>query len=211
MFKRIRKFKKLQKSKAMKEAYELDYNKDGTVQLNVGLSDANDFFSPYSYKSYELMNPDVIDYINMCEASIPVKEELSLDIYTETTTTNTMKQRMRKAVKRHHAEQIVIVNKKLKRNLIQGITFSIVGILILLVEAILYKMVSNMYLDTILAVIGWLFLWDGLEVMLADRSELRRKKLRSLRLMNAKVHIRKYSRKIRRQFRIGEFEDFDEE
>lgn len=210
MFRMLRRFRKLKQTKAMQEAYELDYNKDGSVQINVGLPDAEDFFSPYAYKSYELMNPGVIDYINMCEASIPKKEELSLDIYTENPTTNTMKKRIRKAVKRHHAEQVVIINRKLRHNLIQGLTFSILGVLILLVEAFVYRMVSSMYLDTILAVVGWLFLWDGLEVMLADRSELRRKKLRSLRIMKAKVHIRKYSLKIQRQYKIGEYEEDDE-
>jgi len=210
MFKFFKKFRKLERSKAMREANELDYNKDGSVQINVGLPDAEDFFSPYAYKSYELMNPEVIDYINMCEATIPKKEELSIDIYTENPTTNTMKQRIRKAVKRHHAEQIVIVNRKLRHNLFQGLTFTLLGFLILLVEAFVYRVVSNMYLDTILAVVGWLFLWDGLEIMLADRGELRRKKLRSLRIMNAKVHVRKYSLKIQRQYKIGEYEEDDE-
>ena len=41
--------KKANKSVAMKEAQELDYNDDGSVQINVGLKDADDFFSPYSF------------------------------------------------------------------------------------------------------------------------------------------------------------------
>ena len=211
MFNRIKKIKKLKRSKAMREASELDYNADGSVQINVGLKDSDDFFSPYAYKSYELMNTDVIDYINMCESTIPIKSEVSLDIYTETPTTNAEKQRIRKAVKRHHAEELIITNKKLRHNLIEGLIFSIIGIIILFVEAVLYTKFANMYLDTILAVIGWLFLWDGIEVMLSERSELKRAKIRSMRLMNAKVHVRKYSKKIQRQYGFGEFEDSDEE
>ena len=78
------------------------------------------------------------------------------------------------------------------------------------VEAILYVKFENMYLDTILAVVGWLFLWDGLEVMLSDRSELKRKKIRSYRLMNAKVHVRKYSKKIQREYSFGDYEETEE-
>ena len=211
MFKRLHTLKKLKRSKAVREANELDYNADGSVQINVGLKDSDDFFSPYAYKSYELMNTDVIEYINMCEATIPVKEKVSLDIYTETPTTNSEKIRIRKAVKRHHAEQLTIVNNKLKRNLIEGLIFSLIGFLILFVEAILYVKFENMYLDTILAVVGWLFLWDGLEVMLSERNDLKRKKIRCLRLLDAKVHVRKYSRKIQRQFKFGEFEEYDDE
>lgn len=211
MFKHLKNLRKLKRSKAVREANELDYNEDGSVQINVGLKDSDDFFSPYAYKSYELMNTDVIEYINMCEATIPIKETVTLDIYTETPTTNTEKQRIRKAVKRHHAEQLAIVNHKLKRNLIEGWIFSIIGILILLVEAILYVKFENMYLDTILAVVGWLFLWDGLEVMLSERHDLKRKKIRCIRLISAKVHVRKYSRKIQRQFKFGEFEEEEDE
>ena len=211
MFKRLHTIRRLNRSKAVREANELDYNADGSVQINVGLKDSDDFFSPYAYKSYELMNTSVIDYINMCEATIPVKEKVTLDIYTETPTTNSEKIRIRRAVKRHHAEQLTIVNNKLKRNLIEGLIFSLIGFLILFVEAILYVKFENMYLDTILAVVGWLFLWDGLEVMLSERNELKRKKIRCLRLLDAKVHVRKYSRKIQRQFKFGEFEEYDDE
>lgn len=211
MFKRLNTLKKLKRSKAVREANEFDYNEDGSVQINVGLKDSDDFFSPYAYKTYELMNTDVIEYINMCEATIPVKDAVSLDIYTETPTTNQEKIRIRKAVKRHHAEQLAIVNQKLRRNLVEGLIFSIIGFLILFVEAILYVKFENMYLDTILAVVGWLFLWDGLEVMLSERHDLRRKKIRCIRLINAKVHVRKYSRKIQREFGFGEFEEIDED
>jgi len=211
MFNRLNKIRKINKSKAMREANELDYNEDGSVQINVGLRDSEDFFSPYSYKTYELMNPEVIDYIDMCESTIPVKDEVTLDVYTENPTSNSEKQRIRKAVKRHHAEQLVAINAKLKHNLIQGLMFCLIGVVILLVEAILYSIVENMYIDTLLAVIGWLFLWDGLEVMLYERGELKRKKIQSMRLINAKVHVRRYSRKIQREYSFGEFEEDDDE
>lgn len=202
--------KKLKKSKAMKEAKTLDYNENGQVQINVGLPEADDFFSPFSYLTYELMNPAVIDYIDMCEASIPLNEEVCLDIHTEESTDNEEKKRIRTAVKRHYAEQIVIIEKKLKRKTISGLIWSILGILILLLEAIIYPIIDSMYLDTILAVVGWLFLWDGMEILLSDRSSLKRKLIKSYRLMNAKVHVRKYSRKIQRAYGIGDFEEDDD-
>ena len=182
MFKHLHNLRKANRSKYVREANELDYNEDGSVQINVGLKDSDDFFSPYAYKSYELMNSSVIEYINMCEATIPVKDKVSGDVYTETPTTNAEKQRIRKAVKRHHAEQLAIVNQKLKRNLIEGLIFSFIGILILFIEAVLYVKFENMYLDTILAVVGWLFLWDGLEVMLSERHDLNEKRFAVLGL-----------------------------
>ena len=211
MFKHLKRIKKINKSVAVREANEIDYDEEGRAQINVGLKTADDFFSQYSYKTYEFMNPEVSNYINMSEASIPVKDDLSIDIYTEEPTDNEEKKRIRRAVKRYHAEQLVIVNKKLRRNFVQGLIFSILGILILLAEAIIYNVIENMYLDTLLAVIGWLFLWDGVEVWLDDRAELKRKKLRSYRILNAKIHVRKYSRKIQREYGFGEFEEEDDD
>lgn len=210
MTKRKKLLQKLKKNNAIKEATELDYNKDGSVQINVGLIDADNFFSPFSYKTYELLNPSVVDYINMCESSIPQHEEISIEVHTETPTTNEMKKRIRSSIKRYYAEDVVVINKKLKRKTFSGILWSLLGIVILFLEAFLYAIVSNMYLDTILAVVGWLFLWDGIEIILDDRTALKRKQLRDYRLLNAKVHVRKYSKKIQRQYGIGEFEDDEE-
>lgn len=202
---------KLKKNAAIKEAKELDYNKDGSVQIPVGLKEAGDFFHPYSYLTYEIMNPNVKDFIETFEASIPAEENVSIDIYTETQTTQEEKKRIRRTVKRHYAEEIVAGESQLKRESSKAIWFCVIGFIILLAEAILYHFFENMYLDTILAVIGWLFLWDGLEVLLYERSGIRAQLIRSYRLLNAKVHVRNYSQKIKREYGIEDEEEEDEE
>ncbi len=210
MFKRIKKIKKLEKSKVWKEATARDHDKDGRAIIEVGLKNAEDFYLPYSYRSYEFMNPEIEEYLDMCESSIPSHEELSIDIYTETDTDNEEKVRIRQTVKRHHAEQLVVIKQKLKSNLLEGAIFCLLGFIILFVEAILYATISNMYLDTILAVVGWLFLWDGMEVLIYERKEMLREKRAIIRFLNAKVHVRKYSLKMQREYGFGEFEEDDD-
>ncbi len=195
--------KKLRKSTAMKEAYTLDYNKDGTVQINIGLKDSEDFFSPYSYKSYELMSPGIIDYINMYEASIPVSEDISIDIHTENPTTTETKKRIKLAVKRHHAEELVLINKTLKRRTLLGLLYTLIGASIILFEAFAWSFLEKIFLESLLTVVAWFFTWCGIEILLGDRSELKRKQIRSYRIMNAKVHVRQYSKKIKREYGIG--------
>ncbi len=211
MFKRIKKKNKLEKTKVWKEATERDHDKDGRAIIEVGLKNAEDFYLPYSYRSYEFMNPEIEEYLDMCEASIPPNEELSIDIYTETDTDIEEKKRIRKTVKRHHAEQLVVVKKKLKSNLLEGLIFCLIGFVLLFIEAVLYSLVENMYLDTIMAVVGWLFLWDGLEVLLYERKDLLVEKRAAIRFFNAKVHVRKYSLKMQREYGFGEFEEDDDD
>ncbi len=203
--------KKLQKNSAIKEARELDYNEDGSVQINVGLKEADDFFHPYAYLTYEFMNPDVKDYIETYEASIPEDKEITIDIYTETPTTQEEKKRIRRTVKRHYAEEIVASEGELKKETSRAIWFMVLGFVILLVEAVLYSVFENMYIDTILAVIGWLFLWDGLEIYLYERAEIKSQLIRCYRMLNSKVHVRNYSQKIKREYGIEDEEDDDED
>lgn len=210
MTKRRKLLKKLKKSSAVKEAMELDYNKDGSAIINVGLVEAEDIFSPFAYKTYELLDCDVVEYINTYEKSIPLGDDISIDVYTEEATDQDMKKRIRTAIKRHYAEDLVIVNKDIKSQTISGIIFSIIGVLILLLGVFLSFKLNNLYFDTIVSVIGWLFLWDGFEILLLSRRELKRLQLRDYRLLNAKIHVRRYSQKIQREFGIGDFEDEEE-
>ncbi len=207
MFEKRKALKKLKKTPAYKEAMEIDRDKEGRAQIFVGVKEADQLFSPFAYKTYELLDTGVTDYIDMCESQIPITEELSLEIYTEEKTTNDEKKRIRRAVKRHYAEKVVYLKRKNRKNTWTGLILSAIGLVILFLEGVLYAKVSNLYLDTIMAVIGWLFLWDGAEVFLWDRSDLNREKIKSYRLMNAKVHIRRYSEKIQREYGIGEFEE----
>ena len=203
--------KKLEKTPAMREARQIDYTNDDRAIIDVGAKSADEIFSPYAYKTYELLNPGVVDYINMCAASIPQNDETSLDFYIEEPTTNTEKSRIRKAVKRHNAEQVVIINKKLFRSLLIGLLFCFIGLAVMILTAVFYTSLHAIYINEIMAIIGWMFLWDGLEYILEDRGELMRKKIRCFRLMNAKVHVRQYDRKIQREYGFGEFEEEEEE
>lgn len=209
MFRRKKLIEKIENSSAMKEARQIDYSEDGRAIIYVGAKSADEMFSPFAYKTYELLNPVVVDYINMCEATIPSNDEISLDIYTEESTTNIEKRRIRQAVKRHNAEQIVNINKRLKRSMLIGSTFCLIGLLVMILTAVFYQNLHKIYIQEILAVVGWMFVWDGLEYILEDRSELMRKKNRCIRLMNAKVHVRQYNKKIQREYGFGEFEEED--
>lgn len=210
MLKKLKLLRKADRSVAMREAEELDYNKDGTVQINVGLKDADDFFSPYSYLSYELTNTEVIEYINMCEESIPDSEQLSIDIYTESNTTNEQKKRIKQSIKRYYAERIVRLKRKQKNNIILGIFYMILGFVVLLLESFFYDFFVSTHTVFLIEVVGWVFLWDGLETIMGEWSTIGEQKKQSYHLLNAKIHVRQYSKKIKREYGIGEYEDEDD-
>lgn len=211
MLKKLKLVKKANKSIAMKEAKELDYNKDGSVQINVGLKSADDFFSPFSYLTYELTNTEVINYINMCEEPIPDKLPVTVDIYTETPTTNEEKKRIRKSIKRYYAEKIVRLKKQQKKNIIVGLSYILLGIILLLLESFFYDFLNSFHSVFLVEVVGWVLLWDGLETAFGEWNTIGQEKKQSYHLLNAKIHVRQYSKKIQREYGIGEYEEDSEE
>ena len=207
MLKRFKLSRKIEKSSVMKEARQLDYNKDGSVQINVGLKNAENFFSPYSFKTYEMTNPEIIDYINMCEESIPKNDRISLDIYLETPTTKETKKRIRNSIKRYYAEKVVRLKKQKKRNFLFGLFYILFGIALLLLESFFYEFFQQIHIEFLLDVIGWLFLWDGVETLIGEWDSIRQELNQSYHLLHARIHIRQYSKKIQKEYKIGDFEE----
>lgn len=203
--------KKLKKNSAIKEAQDLDYNKDGSVQITVGLKESDDFYSPYAFWTYEFMNPEVKDYIETYESSIPIHESVSIDIYTETPTTQEDKKRIRRTVKRQYAESIIVTEREYKKNVWQSIIFFGIGIVLSIVEVLLFGMLENSYIDTILGIFSCMFAWDGLETLVYDCPIIKRQLIRQYRIFNAKVHVRQYSQKIKREYGLDEEDDEEDD
>ena len=210
MFRRHRQIKKLKKSIAWRDAEEQYYDKEGRAIINVGIQNADDIYSPFAYKTYELLNTEVSEYINICEGAIPFEDDVCIDFYTENPTTNVEKTRIRQTIKRHYAEQAVAADRQLRKNLIQGLLFVFLGVVILTLEAV-FCLLDLSQLWLLLDVVGWLFLWDGIEIIIEDHSDLKREQLKAYRLMNAKVHVRQYDIKIKREYKLGEFEETEDE
>ena len=209
MFKKTKIINKLKRSKVMKEAQTIDFDKEGRAKIDVGLKNANDFFSPFAYKSYELLNVGVVDYIDMCASAIPFDYDLTIDVYTETPTTNAEKNRIKQAIKRHNAEKVVVNKNKIKSSVFKGLAWLIGGLALLLGELFLFKL-KPAY-GILLDIAGWVFAWDGIEILVSQIGSLRRKLHHNYRLMNAKVHVRQYSKKIQREYGIGDYEEDEEE
>lgn len=210
MFDFLKRQKKAKRSKALKEANELDYDDKERAQIEVGLKTADDFFSPYSVLTYLLMNPAVAEYIETCESVIPANDDVSIDIYTEEPTTSEEKRRIRKAVKRHNAEKIVVLNKQLHKKTLIGSVYIMLGLIVLLMD-IIFDLGKITGINTFFEVILWIFIWDGVEKVFIDGSDIAQKRNSCYRLLTAKVHVKKYPIPVQRKFAIGDYEEEDDE
>ena len=126
--------RKLKKSTPMREAEKIEYDDQGNAIINVGLKELEDFFYPCSFKTYDMVSKDVIEYVEMFAGQVPQKENLSIDIYTEEPTDNFDKKRIRRAVKRHYAEKIFNQSKSMKKDILWGSILMLLGVLVAMLE-----------------------------------------------------------------------------
>ena len=200
--------KKIKNYKAVETAKEIDYAEDGSAIINVGLKHADDFYNPVCYKTYEMINPEVLRFIDENQKGIPADKNLNIDIAVEKRTTNDEKKRIRDTVKRHAAEEVVALKSVLRRKLISGLTFFVLGIILLLVGIMFDGESSSSVIINTVVIIAWVFEWDAIEMLLFERHTLKRRLIRKFNLLNAKVHIRQYSKAIIREYEI-ELDDED--
>ena len=194
--------KKIRNYKAVETAKELDYAEDGSAIINLGLKYADDFYNPVCYKTYEMINPEVLDFIEENQRVIPIDKDLNIDISVEKRTTNEEKKRIRDTVKRHAAEEVVALKKRLNNKLISGLAFFVLGIVLLLIGILFDGESSSSVIVNTIVIIAWVFEWDAIEMLVFDRHNLKQRLIRKFNLLNAKVHVRQYSKAIIREYDI---------
>jgi hypothetical protein len=194
--------KKIRNYKAVETAKEIDYAEDGSAIINVGLKHVDDFYNPVCYKTYEMINPEVLHFIDDNQKGIPADKNLNIDISVERRTTNDEKKRIRDTVKRHAAEEVVALKKRLNNNLISGLAFFVLGIVLLLVGMLFDGESSSSVIVYTIVIIAWVFEWDAIEMLVFDRHNLKQRLIRKFNLLNAKVHVRQYSKAIIREYEI---------
>lgn len=204
---KLKLLKKVDKSPEMRIARELDRGGDGSVIINVGLKSYEEIFSPYSYLTYEMISDEVTNYLGMCEESLPPSCPLSIDIYTETATSGEQKRRIRQSIKRYYAEKLVRLKRQQKKNILLGGGYIIIGIILLLLESFYYDFFNGFHSVFLVEVSGWVFLWDGLETIMGEWSTIGQQKRQCYHILAAKIHVRSYSQKIKREYKVGEFEE----
>ena len=199
MSKRSKIIKKLKNSSAYKDAETWDYNDNDDVIIQIGLKNVEDFFNPYSYKDYELVNTELLDFIYTNEKTIPISESITLEINTECPVNKDDQQRIKETLKRQHAEDVIVVNKKLKQNFLSGIINFLLGVLILAGTLFLENnefFMSNVLINTLM-IIAWVFVWKAIEQLFIERVRLKNLLIRNYRLMNAKVNIQQYKKTVK--------------
>lgn len=169
-------------------AEEVEETSDGRAIVDITVDDLDDFYSPYSPKSFKLLNPQMVEYIDEYSKTIPASQELILRI-SATNKTDEAKNRIKKTIRRTFVEKIANINTELRRNLLSAIIFMAVGILFLAGVIIANTLDLGATVYEILDIIAWVFVWEAVDIFFMERHKKRVEKLRYAKLAVAEIEF----------------------
>ena len=137
---------------------------DGKAYVNVDLTKIETPFSVFSYD--KRMDPEIFDYIDnqvyYLRAAIPVV--INFDDggkYSET-----LKEKIRKYVKRHYSLQYEDKRLEHKKSLLFGLGLFLTGLLILLIHFVVVfgpDYPSKQVFDELTLILTWMFIWQSMD------------------------------------------------
>lgn len=171
-------------------AKTIDLTSDGKAIIEVAVDNADEFFSPYSVRGDEVMNPELNDFILENENNIALNKKLKVNIYVNEENQKNFS-KIKKTFRMNYADKLATCDSWLKRNLIKSLVFLIIGIGLLAVYAASIIFDFHIIIQCVCEVVSWVFLWEGVQQITIEQSAKRLERKRLLRLVNSEISVRK--------------------
>lgn len=171
-------------------AKTIDLTSDGKAIIEVAVDCADEFFSPYSVRGDEVMNPELNDFILENENNIPLNKKLKVNIYVNEEDRKNFS-KIKKTFRMNFADKLATCDSWLKRNLLKSILFLVIGIGLLAVYAVSVVFDFNIIIQCVCEVVSWVFLWEGVQQITIEQSSKRLERKRLMRLVNSEISVRK--------------------
>lgn len=186
MFNKIRKMRQLNKKLESFEPYETDSQGRRLIRLHV--NDVDSFLAPLSVDGVPVISDDTAYLLNfyLRNLSTTDDEELCFEITGHDLSDNE-KEIYKKAIKNYYKEEFLDNNDKFKDNLLSCVSMFIIGILIFVGKLVIGRLLGDLKLFEFMDIVIWVFFWEGLDMVVFRRPELREKQIRNLKILEAQI------------------------
>lgn len=178
-----------------------NYNsRNNSYEISLSLRNYEEIYNPYDYSQYRKrdMDEDFLDYIYDESVGIPLKHNVKLnfhikeEVYDENKTKN-----LKNAIKNNFTWRMGINTSRLKELYKKCLLLLIGGAIFLIATFIFSNAIKSdsAFFDAFgegLSIIGWVFLWDLVEILSFDVSKLKKKRKYLKRLIESKVEFETY-------------------
>ncbi len=185
--------------KRLENLYTYNARKD-EYEISLSIRNYEEIYNPYDFSQYKRrdMDEDFLDYIYNSSLDIPLNHKIKLnfhlkeEVYEEEKSKN-----LKNAIKNNFTWRRSIVTNKLIQKLKECVLLLFAGVLFLVLAFVILPLIQNpgTGLDLLvesLSIIGWVFLWDLVEIMAFVVTKLYRNKKYLTRLINSRVEFEQY-------------------
>ncbi len=148
---------------------KLDNDKRYVIDLSI--NDNTSFLSPFSGET-KVIGSEVASYLDNAIKFVPHKLNISLHIKAQSLTEED-KVIYQQAIKNYYRNIIEQLNNELIFNLIVSISMCLIGIVVIAIMLILSSHGLNEIWDVVLEIIGWVFIWEGVDKLFFERRKLK--------------------------------------
>ena len=175
-------------------------SRSNTYEISLSLGNYEEIYNPYDYSQYRKrdMDEDFLDYIYDECRGIPLKHNVKLlfhikeEAYDEEKTKN-----LKNAIKNNFTWRMGINTNRLKELYKKCLLLLFGGAAFIVATFIFLNAFNaeNAFFDAFgegLSIIGWVFLWDLVEILSFEVTKLTKKRKYLKRLINSKVEFETY-------------------
>ncbi len=178
--------------KEMSEKEEIYFDSDDNALITVKADKEEQLFSSYDYDNNERLNEELADYIWDKARFVPAKNDIRIKVYASE---KANKVEIENAIHNKFKKEYLELKEEKKRNALFSLAMLITGLLFLGVLYLSYLYFRNEFLDVILEIVVWVFLWEAVDAFFLQRTSLRRKQFTLLKLCAARVEVIRKSAK----------------
>ncbi|MBQ9790747.1 MAG: hypothetical protein IJW24_04060 [Clostridia bacterium] len=157
-----------------------------TITINIKSQNHDQIFSEYNYEDKTTLNPNLCDYLWDNAKLAPLDKDLTIKIYDKS---NLNSEEVGCAIRTHYRREYVDAKNELKKINIFSLACMLVGIVFLIALAFLHNAFNNYYIDILLEISSWVFIWEAVDRWFLERPSIRRKCIRIQKLYSAKIVI----------------------
>ena len=156
-------------------------------KINVKIASKEQIFSAYSY-SGDKLNPEFCAYLfEQCE-HVPLIENFTVCLHTDEEIGS---DEVKETMKNHYRAEYKDAKKAMKRNTAISFIMTLLGIAALTLLFTLHYFSENDYLNTIMEIAAWVFIWEAVDCFFLQRPVLKARCLTIQKIYMANVEVLK--------------------